>query len=342
MRMPADVSNVVVMSMAVSQMDRESLTSPARAGSAERKRPVMVAIVGDSAAGKTTLTRGIANILGPHRVTVICTDDYHRYGREARKGLTVTPLHPDCNYMDIMDQHLRLLALGEPILKPVYNHTDGSLDAPELIEPSEIVVVEGLLATHSKAMRDCFDVKVYLDPPEELRREWKIRRDCQKRGYDRDEVLRQLEERETDSNEYIRPQRKHADIVVRFHPGAQGMADGAQLSVKLVLRPTLPHPYLLEIAEQAAVDSVRPIRLALDRDAGKPVDILEVDGETPPEVSAVAEDLILDRLQLEESTLARDAIGTFQDETSQRRSESLAMTQLLLVYQLKSAQMGEA
>jgi phosphoribulokinase len=329
------------MSMTVSQMDRESLTSPARLASAERTRPVMVAIVGDSAAGKTTLTRGIADILGADRVTVVCTDDYHRYDREARKHLAVTPLHPDCNYMDIMDQHLRLLALGEPILKPVYNHKDGSLGAPELVTPGEIVVVEGLLASHSKAMRDCFDVKVYLDPPEELRREWKVRRDCQKRGYDPSEVLRQLDDREADSNAFIRPQRKHADIVVRFYPD-HANKDGAQLSVRLVLRPTLPHPYLLEIAEQASFDSFKPIRLELDRDAGKPVDILEVDGETPPAVASVAEDLILDRLQHDNGSLARDAIGIFQGETAQRRSESLAMTQLLLVYQLKSAQAGES
>ena len=41
--------------------------------------PIMLGIVGDSAAGKTTLTAGIAQILGPDRVAIICTDDYHKY-----------------------------------------------------------------------------------------------------------------------------------------------------------------------------------------------------------------------------------------------------------------------
>ena len=136
----------------------------------------MLGVVGDSAAGKTTLTDGIVNIFGSHRVTAICIDDYHRYDREARKARSITPLHPDCNYLDIMEQHLRLLSSGEPILKPVYNHDHGTLDAPELFEPSDYVVIEGLLAFHSKALRDCFDVKVYLDPPEEVRRAWKIKR----------------------------------------------------------------------------------------------------------------------------------------------------------------------
>ncbi len=47
-------------------------------------RPIILGIVGDSAAGKTTLTRGIAQVLGPENVTLICTDDYHRYDRQQR------------------------------------------------------------------------------------------------------------------------------------------------------------------------------------------------------------------------------------------------------------------
>lgn len=126
-------------------------------------------IVGDSAAGKTTLTRGIVNVFGAERVTAVCVDDYHRYVREQRKELTITPLNPECNYIGIMEQHLRLLATGEPILKPVYGHSHGTLEVLELIKPRDIVIIEGLLPYHTKAMRHCFDVKVFLDPPEDLR-----------------------------------------------------------------------------------------------------------------------------------------------------------------------------
>src|SRR3954447_10330320 len=83
--------------------------------------PVMLAIAGDSAAGKTTLTKGIVDALGRDRVASICVDDYHRYDREERKGLPFTALHPACNYVDVMEQHLQLLAVGQTILKPVYN-----------------------------------------------------------------------------------------------------------------------------------------------------------------------------------------------------------------------------
>ena len=69
-------------------------------------RPVILGVVGDSAAGKTTMTRGLVRVLGEENVTHVCTDDYHRYDRKQRAELGITPLHPDCNYLDIIAQHL--------------------------------------------------------------------------------------------------------------------------------------------------------------------------------------------------------------------------------------------
>ncbi|MDQ6805366.1 MAG: phosphoribulokinase, partial [Actinomycetota bacterium] len=87
-------------------------------------RPIILGIVGDSAAGKTTISGGLVDILGEEQVTHVGTDDYHKYDRGERKEHDITPLHPDCNYMDIIAQHLALLREGKPILKPVYKHGD--------------------------------------------------------------------------------------------------------------------------------------------------------------------------------------------------------------------------
>ena len=316
----------------------EKPAGPTEESPGRRTRPVLLGIVGDSAAGKTTLTKGIVNIFGAERVTAVCTDDYHRYDREARKELDITPLNPKCNYIEIMEQHLKLLSLGEPILKPVYGHSHGTLDAPELVEPREVVVVEGLLGYHTKNMRDCFDVKVYLDPPEALRRHWKMQRDTSKRNYEREQVLADLDKREPDSEAFIRPQRQHTDIVVRFHsPGPSQDVDPASLHVRLVLRPVLNHPYLVDLAEKTNVDGLQPIRLELSRDAGKPVDILEVEGALSPEAATMVESVIWEGMGLDDHDLDRDAIGLFQDGNDTLRSESLALTQLLLVSQIAKA-----
>ena len=146
-------------------------------------RPIILGIVGDSAAGKTTLSAGIAGILGADRVAVICSDDYHSYSRVQRAENGISALDPKGNYIDILEQHLQLLRNGRPILKPVYNHEGGTLDAPEYVEAKPYIIVEGLLGYTTRAMRDCYDVKLYLDPEEELRIRWKIQRDTGKRGW---------------------------------------------------------------------------------------------------------------------------------------------------------------
>lgn len=297
-----------------------------------RRRPVMLAIAGDSAAGKTTLAKGLVEALGPERSTCICVDDYHRYDRQERKGLSFTALHPDCNYVGIMEQHLQLLATGQPILKPVYDHDTGQLTRPELIEPRDFVIVEGLLPLHTKLTRACFDVTVYLNPPEEVRRDWKIKRDTQKRGYSVDQVLAELDRREEESEAFIRPQRAFADLVVRFAPIA-GRDDppGTPLSAEVLLRPTIQHPDLSQVLSKG---DQRAIHLKLARDeGGRPVDALHVHGYAPRAESEVVEKAIWSQLGVE----AGDPPATLGILDGTDRSEPLAITQLLVLYHLLEA-----
>jgi phosphoribulokinase len=305
-------------------------------------RPIMLGIAGDSASGKTTLTAGLVEALRHLRVTAVCADDYHAYDREERKHLPFTPLHPECNYIDIMEQHLQLLATGQPILKPVYDHRTGTFGRPQFVEPADIVIVEGLLPLYTKLARACFDVTVYLDPPESIRQSWKIERDCRKRGYSVGQVLAELERREPESAQFIRPQRSHADVVVRFAPlyhdedGSNGHvhpgkpATGGQdhpLSATLLLRPTIRHPDLSTVLTD---DNRRAIHLKLVRDEdGKPVDALHVHGHAPRELSQQVERHIWSLLG-EEDPLPT-TLGVLDGD---RRSEPLALTQLVLLFHL--------
>lgn len=296
-------------------------------------RPVLLGIIGDSAAGKTTLTQGLTNLLGSDCVTHMCTDDYHKYDRAERAELNITALNPECNYLDILELQLERLHYGQPILKPVYEHSTGTLVRPEYLRPRDIVIVEGLLGLHSPVMRQFYDVKVYLEPPEDLRRVWKIRRDTAKRGYTVDQVLAELEKREPDSRDFIRPQREHADIVVQFYPPdavPPEKADG-RLNVRLILRPTIPHPDMSYLSEPRNQNT--GIRLLLGRDTGRPVDILEIDGSVTPEQTAYLEETIWRHLP-GVKPIAADQFGIYQDRGVTRHSDPLALTQLLLTYHL--------
>ena len=288
-------------------------------------RPIMLGIVGDSASGKTTLSKGLVRLLGEHAVTHICTDDYHKYDRRQRAERGITPLNPECNYLDVMAQHLQCLRMGTPILKPVYRHTDGTFGPLVYLSPERFTLVEGLLGYHTEQTRSAFDVRVYLDPPESLRRQWKVDRDCSKRGYTTDEVLADLDRREPDSAAFIRPQRRHAHMVVRRAPSED---EPFVLDAELTLRDGLPHPDLSPFVECS--DG----QVTMTERNGEC--ILFIPGTLARDRAAAIEETIWDRMHFARH-LRSDTLGEFIVGTRVHRSESLALVQLLIVYHLTTA-----
>jgi phosphoribulokinase len=289
-------------------------------------RPIILGVVGDSAAGKTTLTRGLVRILGEDQVTHVCTDDYHRYDRKQRAERNITPLDPECNYVDVMSQDLSNLRAGKAILKPVYRHADGSFAPPVYVGPKTFTVIEGLLGYHTREMRDVYDVRVFLAPPEDLRRKWKVDRDCSRRGYTTDQVLAELDRREHDSAAYIRPQERYADLVVSFMAGEAGAAE--HLDAELVLREGLPHPDLSPFIGNGG-KGITLFERGDDRH-------LRIPGDIERERAAELEEAIWDRLHFA-THLRSQRLGEFTVGTELHRSESLAIVQLLILYHVVTA-----
>jgi phosphoribulokinase len=294
-------------------------------------RPIILGVVGDSAAGKTTLTRGLVRLLGDEHVTHVAADDYHRYDRRQRAERALTPLHPDCNYIDIMEAHLAELRAGRPILKPVYHHADGTFGPPEYVTPAQFTIVEGLLCYHTKALRDCFDVRVFLAPPEDLRRQWKVQRDCSRRGYTTDQVLEELDRREPDSELFIRPQQRWADLVVCFMPGDR--SDQEHLDARVGLRHGLTHPDLSAF-EDAGGGGLSLTEHRHERTVWIP-------GDIDPARGAEIEEAIWDRMHFA-NHLRSERLGEFTIGTKLHRSESLAIVQVLALYHLVTARASVA
>jgi phosphoribulokinase len=278
-------------------------------------RSIVVGVVGDSGAGKTTLTRGLMRVIGDSHVTHVSADDYHRFDRKRRRELGVTPLHPDSNHLDILTQHLTHLRRGEPVLKPVYSHQTGEFGAPVYVKPSKFLLVEGLLNFHTETLRSLHDVRVALAPPEELRRAWKLKRDCTRRGYTTDEVLAELDSRQADAEAYIQPQTMHADIVVAF---------SESLDADVILRDTLPHPDLSPMLDGPAL-------VKREREW-----LLHIPGDLDPAHAAELEEAVWDRMSFA-SHLRIRRLGEFTVGTDLHRSDSLALVQLLILYHVVTA-----
>ena len=283
-------------------------------------------MVGDSGAGKTTVTRGLLRVLGETHVTHISADDYHRYDRERRRELGVTPLHPDSNHLDILTQHLVHLRRGEPVLKPVYSHRSGTFQPPDYVRPAKFLVMEGLLNFHTETLRSLHDVRVALAPPEELRRAWKLKRDCTRRGYTTDEVLAELDLRQADAEHYVEPQRQFADIVVAF--AATNSDDPAHLDADVILRDTLPHPDLSPLLDGSERG---PALIKREREW-----LLRIPGNLDPGHAAELEEAVWQRMSFA-SHLRIRRLGEFTAGMDLHRSDSLALVQLLILYHVVTA-----
>jgi len=290
-------------------------------------RPIMLSIVGDSGSGKTTITRGLVRVLGEEQVSHFCTDDYHRYDRRQRAERQITPLNPECNHLDIMAQDLQHLRNYEPILKPVYQHGDGTFGAPARFTAGRFMVAEGLLTNYTPRLREMFDVRIYLAPPESLRRQWKVARDCSRRGYSTDQVLAELDRREHDSEAFIRPQRHVADMVISFRPGPAN--DPVHLDAHLFLRDSLPHPDLAAVVGGGGEHD--PVLIEHSNETE-----LRIPGSIKPDRAVEIEEAIWARMEFA-SHLRQQALGEFTVGNDLHRSDALALTQLLIFYHLVTA-----
>ena len=195
------------------------------------------------------------------------------------------------------------------------------------VEPRQFTVVEGLLGYHTQTLRDSFDVRVFLAPPEDLRRQWKVQRDCSRRGYTSDQVLEELDRREPDSEAYIRPQQRWADIVVSFMPGDRGDQD--HLDAEVTLRDGLGASRPERAHQRRRATGMRLREAERERH-------LWIPGDIDAGAAAEVEEAIWDRMHFA-SHLRSERLGEFTIATELHRSESLAIVQLLVLYHLVTA-----
>ncbi|AFZ42760.1 phosphoribulokinase [Halothece sp. PCC 7418] len=184
----------------------------------ESNRVVLIGVAGDSGCGKSTFLRRLKDLFGEQFMTVICLDDYHSLDRKGRKAAGVTALNPKANNFDLMYEQVKALKEGQAIDKPIYNHETGELDPPERIEPNKVVVIEGLHPLYDERVRELLDFSVYLDISDEVKINWKIKRDMAERGHTYEDVLASINARKPDFTAYIEPQKEFANIVIQVLP----------------------------------------------------------------------------------------------------------------------------
>jgi len=174
------------------------------------------------------------NTLVSDLTTVICLDDYHLNDRNGRKVSGLTALNPLENNFDLMYEQVKALKEGKTVEKPIYNHVNGTLDTPETIEPTPIIIFEGLHPMHDERVRDLLDFSLYLDISDEVKLNWKIQRDMEERGHSLESILASIEARKPDFDAYIAPQKEFADLTIEVLPTQLDEEDKKTLRVRSI------------------------------------------------------------------------------------------------------------
>jgi uridine kinase len=181
-------------------------------------KPLIIGVAGGSGSGKSTVAKNVADALGSLSVAFIDMDAYYRNFTnlpiEERRHLNWD--HPDAFDYDLLTEHLSQLAKREPIDKPVYDFVTHLRRAqPTVVNPADVVVIDGILLFVDSRVRDLCDVKVFVDADADIRLIRRIERDTQERGRPLDEIIDQyLTTVQPMHNEFVEPSKRYADVIV--------------------------------------------------------------------------------------------------------------------------------
>jgi len=180
--------------------------------------PVVIGIAGGTGSGKTTVADVILGRVGADKLVFIPHDAYYKdladLPRTQRDLLNFD--HPDSLETTLLVGHLHDLRLWQPVEIPIYDFTTHSRTDKRLrILPQPIILVEGILAFAEPALRELFDVKIFVDTPPDIRFIRRLQRDISERGRTLDSVIRQYETTVRPMHlEFVEPSKRYADVII--------------------------------------------------------------------------------------------------------------------------------
>ena len=261
------------------------------------RRPLVLGVAGDSGAGKDTLVLGIAGIFGEGAVASIAGDNYHLWERARPMWTAMTHLNPRANDLERMESDALRLISGETVHARHYDHHTGRFTKPEPVAFTDVVVVSGLHALLMPNLRTRYDVQIYLDIDEGLRRYFKIRRDVHERGHALAKVVESMDRRMADADHFVKPQRESADIIFSLQPvNSDHIADPmGSCEPKLKLHVLLRHaPYYEALARVLIGLCGLHVDVSL-HDGSQAVDVM-IEGDIEAEDIAFAARLLVPNL----------------------------------------------
>jgi uridine kinase len=180
----------------------------------------VLGIAGGSGSGKTTIARAILQALPPGTGVLLEQDNYYRaqphLPLEERERVNYD--HPDALEMGLFSSHVDALRAGQGILRPTYDfavHDRAPQSGWVRVEPTPVVLVEGILVLADERLRSRFDARVFVDTDPDIRLMRRIRRDLEHRGRTFAQVRKQYYETVRPMHlAFVEPSKRFADVII--------------------------------------------------------------------------------------------------------------------------------
>jgi len=180
---------------------------------------IIIGIAGGSASGKTSLAKRLKREFeDTNSVIIIRQDDYYNDQKEMTmdERLKVNYDHPFAFDNDLLARHLNDLRDGKAINRPTYDFIEYTRSSEiEVVEPHDVIVVEGLFVLEDEFIRKHLDIKVFVDTPADVRFIRRLNRDVRDRGRSLDNVIAQyMNTVRIMHDQFIEPSKRYADVIV--------------------------------------------------------------------------------------------------------------------------------
>jgi uridine kinase len=181
-------------------------------------RSVVIGIAGGTGSGKTSVADEIASRFPGGRVVIITHDSYYKDRSDlpltARAQLNYD--HPHAFETGLLVEHLDRLREGHAVEKPVYDYTNHRrLPQAVLVEPADIILVEGILVLDNPELRQRMDIRIYIDADADERFIRRLWRDVKERSRTVDSVVAQYRSTVKLMHlEFVEPSKRYADVII--------------------------------------------------------------------------------------------------------------------------------